>query len=175
MLFIRISDYSAITTPNPNKPLVFATNKRKGNTVTKFNIVDGNIRFIDNELISKMIPKNSKNILKDNPIKIISVQSGRILAFQELEDSAYFLKLNDETGKIEKVKFEDLVPNEDSILCYDGFDWYLDDIVYVVMIMDDNYEENIDDDEIGDSPELSSYIISTEDGIIVNDIMICGR
>lgn len=172
MLFIRTSDHAGIATHDG--VIKFSKEKRKGNTAKKFYIQNNEIVFIEEELLTRMIPKNSRFLLDENPIKIITTSIGNSLVFQDIDNSVSFLKINDETGIIEKVKFEDIVANEDAILCYDeNSDWYIDDVESVLMIWGDTLNRHeIEDDFFNKIEHFSDYIINSENGMILNNILI---
>lgn len=185
MLFMRTYDDVEITTKD-NKIISYSTHKRKGQKVLKFIINneeqdnEKKISFFEDELICKMIPKKSLNILKTHPIKFITTDSGNIFAFQDIECKVHFLTINSIDGKIEKTTFDELDIN-DSIICYDNEtgDWYLDDIDEFYIFYDTEYlEEDTDELEV-DMPDdeiivnLSNYIINSENGgIICNRILV---
>lgn len=183
MLFIRISDYVDIYTFK--KPFKFLNNKRKGNIVKKFIIdktIEDQIKFFEDDLQSKMIPKKSINILKSHPIKTLVLCDGKSISFQDIDCKVRFLIIND-AGEIEQVTFDELAV-DDSIICYDdeGNEWYLNDIdLTSIVYMSDEYEEKINDEDISDEEdddffddvELSNYIICSDNGgIIINGIMV---
>jgi hypothetical protein len=166
MIFLRTNDSASLTCDSGS--FNFVNNNRKGNSIKKFNLVDGEVSYYYEELNTKMIPKKSLDIFRTHPVKLILTQNQNILVFQDLDCKINFLTFNN--GKIIKKKFEDLIPEEDSIICYDEQeDWYLDDIKIVSMAF---LEEDIEDEEFKNI-ELSNYVlISNEGGMIINNIFI---
>jgi len=173
MLFLRTNDDVNIITKDGT--MCYNNNKRKGQQVLKFKINredEDKITFFEDELISRMIPKNAIHIFQDHPIKIVQTSSGNVIAFQDLDCKIHFLTLDPITGEIEKISFDEIDSNDDSILCYDedSKDWYIDDVesIYVIYLND----EERDDTEF-ENMELSNYLISSDNGgIIVNQILI---
>ena len=187
MLFLRISDSSEIKSVDFDT-IQFTKNKRKGNIVRKYVLekehenVDAAFRFFDDELVTRMIPKKSLGILKGHPIKVIVTQQGNILAFQDLDCKVHFLVIDPSTGRVEKKTFDDLIAQEDSIICDSDGDWILDDvdstfILYYDGEFDDDgeaeaIEDGIETDEF-ENMELSNYIINSENGgLIINNIYV---
>ena len=186
MLFLRISDSAEIK--GKDEIIQFTKNKRKGNKIIKFTVtkdhenVDDAFKFFYEVLTTRMIPKKSLNILSEHPIKVVVTATGNVLAFQDLDCRINFLVLDDITGKVEKKTFDNLLAQEDSIICGDDGDWYLDDVdstfvMYYDGEFDDDGEaeeiaEGIEDDEFVNM-ELSNYIISSENGgLIINNIFV---
>lgn len=184
MIFLRTNDSANITTESGS--FNFLNNNRKGNIVKKFLLAEKDnlkevlnsldlqsnpIHFFLEELQTKMIPKKSVENFKYHPVKLILTQNQNILVFQDFDCKISFLTFED--GEIIKKKFEDLIPEEDSILCYDdnSDDWYLDDIKIVSMAFLYN-EEDEEDEEFKDI-KLSNYIITNDNGgLIINNIFI---
>lgn len=170
-----------------NGHISFVHNKRKGNKIVKFTVNYNNmaIEYFEDQLITKMIPRSSYEFLINYPIKIITTFQGHALLYQDLGCSLKFLTLNDKTGKIVPIAFEDLTPQEDSIICQEesGRDkWYLDDVDSTFMLFYDDREFNnlksakIDTQDASDEfkkIELATYILASKHGgIILNNIMV---
>lgn len=196
MLFIRVSDAVEIKGVN-DKIIQFSNKKRKGQIVKKFllNRDENEVKFFEEELTTKMIPAKLLDSMNERPIKILITQSGNILIFQDMDCRAHFLMQDPSSGKIKQITFDELIPEEDAILCYDeeDDDWYLDDVDQVFMLhnIDDDDEasplisflnsnidvdtERFEDTEIDKDimdMELSNYIIHSEGGgIIVNGVL----
>ena len=167
MIFLRTNDSASFSCESGS--FTFINNNRKGNIIKKFNLINDEISYYYDELNTKMIPKKSLDSFKTHPAKLILTQNQNVLVFQDLDCKINFLTFNN--GKIEKKKFEDLIPEEDAIICYDNDDWYLDDIKIVSMAFLQD-EENKEDEEFKNI-ELSNYIlISNEGGMIINNIFI---
>ena len=186
MLFIRTTDSSEITTSNGI--ISFDKNKRKGNVVKKFRLnkeqtsQEDAVTFFDEELLIKMIPKNSQDLLKKHPMKLIETSNNNVLIFQDLDCHAKFLVVDNDTGKIKTVAFDDLIAQEDTILCYspDDQEWYFDDVESIFIMFSDGefddanseaIESGVEVDEF-ENMELSKYIINSENGIIINNIFV---
>lgn len=172
MLFIRTNDSAKIKSESGF--VSFENQKRKGNIVKKFSLdklkeASDEINYINEKLDTKMIPKNSLNIINHHPIKLILTSNQNILVFQDIDCKANFLTIKD--GDVQLKKFEDLNSNDDSVLCYDenADDWYIDDIELLsISYLNDlnNYDEEFKD------IELSKYILFSEYGIIINNIFV---
>lgn len=194
MLFIRVSDAVEIKGIE-NEIIQFSNKKRKGQIVKKFSLDrdENEVKFFQEELTTKMIPAKLLKMMDERPIKILITQAGNILIFQDMDCRAHFLTQDPSSGKIKQVTFDELIPEEDSILCYDeeDNDWYLDDVDQVFMMhnIDDDevsplitfLNSNLDIEELDDTEiekdimdmELSNYIINSEGGgIIVNGILL---
>lgn len=182
MLFMRTYDDVELTTPNGS--ISYSTHKRKGQKVLKFRINneetdnEKKIEFFEEELVCKMIPKKSLNILQNHPIKFLTTSSGDIFAFQDIECKVHFLTIDSVTGKIEKVTFDELDSENDSIICYDAEtgDWYLDDVDEIYIFYDTEELDINDEDEEEDevyNVNLSNYIINSDTGgVICNRILV---
>lgn len=167
MLFIRTNDSAKIQ--GESGEICFLEQNRKGNIVKKFSIANTELKYSFEVLETKMIPKKSISILDYHPIKLIMTSNQNILVFQDMDCKVKFLTLNE--GNIVTKTFEELSSNEDSILCYDGEDWYLDDIELLSVCYLSEIEE-YNSEEFKDI-ELSNYILYSEnDGIIINNIFI---
>ena len=186
MLFIRTTDSSEIITKTGI--ISFDKNKRKGNVVKKFRInkeqtsQEDAISYFEEKLLIKMIPKNSQDLLEKHPIKLIETSNNNILIFQDLDCHAKFLVVDNDTGKIKTVAFDDLIAQEDTILCYSPEDqeWYFDDVESIfIMFSDGEFDDGnseaiksgVEADEF-ENMELSKYIINSENGIIINNIFV---
>jgi hypothetical protein len=185
MLFIRINDNAEIA--GENEIINFTKEKRKGNIVKKFILnkkhedTDDALEYFYEELITKMIPKKSMSLLENHPIKILTTSNENIIVFQDLDCKISFLTIDNFSGKIVPINFDDIIAQEDSILCYDGEDWYLDDVDSTFIFY---YDGEFDDCELEDieseleadefeNMDLSNYIINSENGgIIINNIYI---
>ena len=173
MLFLRTNDSVEIATNDGQ--ITFNTHNRKGNEIIKFKLDNGIISYFNELLITKMIPKKSINMLKYHPIKMILTDNQNVLAFQDLDCKVKFLVIDD-TGKITQKEFDNLT-QDDSILCYDGEDWYIDDVESISVIYYDEdkevIDEELDEDDKFEDMELSNYIISSENGgIVINNIFV---
>lgn len=172
MLFLRTNDSAKIK--NESGFISFENQKRKGNIVKKFSLekpkgINDEIYYLYQELQTKMIPKNSLNIINNHPIKLILTSNQNILVFQDIDCKAKFLTIKDEN--VQMKIFEDLNSNDDNILCYDETidDWYLDDIELLsISYLNElnNYDEEFKD------IKLSKYILYSEYGLIINNIFV---
>lgn len=178
-MFIRTFDSSTFLMNVNNNIVTIAPKKRKGNTVIGFDL-DKNkkeIKLTDRVLNLRMVPKNDKVFLRRSPLKILVLDSGDSIVFQDFslnQSSAQvrFLKLFD-TGYILPESFEDLTEG-DSILVYDSdADYKVCDIEELIEIEntedEDNYSESDDGENID---KLSNYIIQDDMGLIINNIFV---
>jgi len=184
-MFIRTKDNVKII-DNNNQTFHFLDSNRKGNIIHKFELKGGAIRFFDDELNVRMIPKDKIHVMQKD-IKIINTEDGNSLVYQDFDESpCRFLILNEVTDLIEEIEFYELTPEDTEILCFDTIleDYYFAKIAFIGIL---TLELDIDGEEITDAKTtenntifnnelntLSRYIIGTNsnEGIILNNIMI---
>lgn len=177
-MFIRTRDTTKMYNEK-GKSISYDRHNRKGNAVRQFKIENNDITFFDDEnVLSKMIPKNDVKVFNDKDIKIIMV-GGVILVYQEVpEVPVKFLVYNDEQDEITTIDFDDIEPDKTSILCYDEV---LDDFwgAKVIAISTLKYEHIPDENEeknnkqyLDELKTLSNYITYSEYGLILNGVLV---
>ena len=99
-MFLRINDSYNIQ--KKKGFLQFLNAKRKNQEVRKFKIKDTTLEFFEEELETRMIPKNKKeNFNGDIPLMFVVV-GNHFLIFQDIGNTVNFLTINDE-GEITKI------------------------------------------------------------------------
>lgn len=163
-LMIRTVDNTE--TIGENKIIVFEKENRKGNIVKKFNFDENyNIKFLFENLETKMIPKKEIDIINNVTIKILSTTLGTLI-FQDFSGSCNFLLYNEDLDHIYTSLFEE-IQEFDSIICYDEIteDYCIAEVKEIYMLEKTNIEQN--------NINLSNYILYTENnGIILNNILV---
>lgn len=175
-MYIRLEDKAEILTPDGT--FNFENSKRKGNVVRKFNFKEEGFEFFNEELKTKMIPKRDLERTNDQPIHVIITELGKVFSYQSFGKTVKLLTL-DEEGKI-IAQDADYFGEDDDIIIYDDEDWALDTISDVFCT---DYEQmrlyqlnklmnGIVEKDSPNVYDLSNYIIASDSGIIINDIMV---
>jgi hypothetical protein len=168
-LYIRLTDNCFFRDSDNNKVQI---KRRKNNVVKKFKIRDGQIEFFNAELEFKMIPKRDKESFEDINVTILVYDEA--LIFQDIIGN---LKVID--SNLEKVDISEITEG-DLIATYDGDSYVFEALRDKIVV--DNYSPRIknlsasisepppEDDRV---EKFSNYVLTSADGIIVNDLLVC--
>lgn len=187
-MFIRTRDTVKIFDENGNQ-FSFLNSNRKGNLVKKFvlDYTNNKIESVSEELESKMIPKKQLSLFENKEIKIIITAGNDTLIFQDFkENPCKFVRQDDETDELSVIDFDEIVPDETEIICYNitkDVDFFYPS--KVEMIFSIIFEQLINDEEdiqtvennknfIRELKTLSNYILYSEPrkGLILNNILV---
>lgn len=180
-MFLRIDDKYNIQ--KKKGFLQFLKAKRKHQEVMKFRITNEgkDIEFFEEELETKMIPKNEIEGLDVRSPLILIVVGNHFLFFQDINNSINFLTISND-GQISKIPALEL-SDDDDILIYDETENdYLIESVKIISFYCyadiENFKEDKDFIKTMNGnrqkvlDELSKYIIHSNNGLIINNIMI---
>lgn len=180
-MFLRTVD---LVTFRDENDVDFVAKRRKGNIIKKFTTENGDIKFTNEELVCKLIPKKDKEFFNGDTVKIVSLENGSQIIFQDFSDggsdssssSVYFLSPSDDGG-FDRLSFYDLDYTK-SVVCYDDDDYVISEIDSIMEIdmceyADKNNVSAYEEDESGNTIiRLSNYVIHSDKGIVVNDILL---
>ncbi len=181
-MFIRIQDSVNIVNEK-NKTFNFLTHYRKGNIAKKFQIKDTKIEFFEDTLTSRKIPKKQISVMQKD-IKTIVTEDHKTLIYQDFPEVPCRFIIMDTDDQYDTIEFDELVPGETEILCYDKKleDYYFSKILLTNILLYDYSIAGATDAIVKKNNQLykkeiktlSGYIIGTNqyEGIILNDIMV---
>lgn len=166
MLFIRTFDNVEIQGTEDNM-IVFEKCNRKGNIVVKPQLKQNEIVYHEDELLTKMIPIDERQIFESKPIYILETEHVSLI-FQDPNNICHFLVF-EEDGSIKPTTFIDLT-EDDEILLYDSElkDYYLSPMTNLFV---SDGEDIVLHERL--KAQLSDYVLySAEHGVIINNIYI---
>ena len=161
MIFLRLSDHVEIEAEEG--PVVVANSTRKYNQVTHFKFSHGEFEFFQEELNTKMIPKEDMKIFSEHPFILLETEHASLL-YQDIKESSVFFVLTEDDDEILPTTISELT-EDDTILIWDED---TEDYVYseVLKITHLEWTEELDD-------TFSRYLIHANSaGLIINKILI---
>lgn len=177
MIRIRIKDSHKIQYAKSVNE--FAKQNRHGSIVKSFVIKNGAIDFFDSELETKMIPKKHATCFENIPFKIIRLDGGNLIVFQDPNNTLRLLRC--ENGWIQPIAFDELTEDDDIVIYDDNEkEWAINGIAEIKYFNVNMSDDNMSEDEIiilqavqaKMSSELSAYMIKMDTGLIVNGILM---
>jgi len=175
MLRIRIKETSKIQ--YDKGPIEFAQTLRYKSSIKSFKLSEGQIKYFDDKLDSKVIPKKLIPKFRDIPFKCIKTDNGQSLILQDPSNSLCLLKY--ENNWISSVPF-DLLTEDDDIVIFDDneMEWGISGIKEIR-----TWNTSAENDMVEDrlclektleylSNSLSPFMIKVEHGIIINNIFV---
>ena len=177
MLCIRVADEVVMTT-GADSEFKLSEVPRKGMMALGASVNDNHIVFADTILNQKMIPRAEAEAASRLPVKVIATSSSGPLVFQDI-GCVSFLRLDEDTGLIERVRFQDICPGDDSILCYDGAgDWDIEEVIVAYEITgvdaDGEVDAGLEAEAVKAVASLSEYVVfDNSSGLIMNGIIVC--
>jgi hypothetical protein len=176
MIRIRIKENDTIQ--YEKEQYEYNKQNRHNAVVKSFALKNGVIDFFNTTLNSRMIPKKHEESFYNIPFKQIITDSKNSLFFQDPNNTLLFLKYND--GWIQSTTFDELTEDDDIVIFDDNEkEWAISGISELKTINSciENSDINLSTDLQYDmmknfSESLSHYMISMNNGLIINNILV---